>query len=504
MVALPTPVRGIAALMALLSAAVACREPDGGRGLVIVGRSPIVSLDPVTNDDYYAQNLFRNVFDSLVALDDTLRVVPALATSWSSPSDHVWRFELRRGVSFHDGRTLAAGDVKATLDRARASPQSWLAAHFALVSDVRAPSPYLVEIETRVPVPLLLRRLSDVMVLPAGEITGELPVGSGPYRLRSFVAGKEAVLEGFDASWRGRPHWDRAVFRSEPDGAARVERLLRREADLIEAPPLEAAPRIRASAAARLVEREGVQVALLGLDAQARPGNPFGRFEARRAVALSLDRAALVREALGGGGTAASQLAVPGVVGYVPDLAPAPRDIGAARAALAAAGFPRGFDSPLLFSERDRRLAEGVARQAAEAGVAFRLQELPWHVLDARLRARSSPAHVYFATFPSGDAAELLMDLHTPTSDASFGAYNFSGFSDRLLDDLLERADLAMDPRVRIRLLERAQRRATEAHALIPLVVPAQRFAVRRDIAWSGNGLGRIDLQAVREGPLLH
>ena len=58
-----------------------------------------------------------------------------------------------------------------------------------------------------------------------------------------------------------------------------------------------------------------------------------------------------------------------------------------------------------------------------------------------------------------------------------------------------------MKPRERIELLETAQRRATEAYALIPLVVPRQRFAVGRHIAWNGHPLGRVDLQAVGREP---
>jgi peptide/nickel transport system substrate-binding protein len=490
-----SPLVPLAGCVLALSAVAGCGRKPAERTLAVVGRSPIASLDPLANADYYAQNVFRNVFDPLVAVDAELRIVPALAVSWSNPSENLWQFELRPDVHFHDGRPLTASDVMASIERARRETPA--AMELEHVSAVRAPSPRLVEIETTFPVPLLLNRLARVLVLPGGEAGAGLPVGTGPYRFRAFSAGREVVLEGVDDGWHGPPRWDRVTFGADPDGRARVERLLRGEADIVEAPPLEDTPRIQASGRATLVEATAAQVAVLGLNAQRQPGNPFARVEARRAVSLALDREALVREALGGSGEPASQLAAPGIVGFVPDLSPASPDPAAARALVAAAGLRHGIQSSLHFSERDRLLAEAVARQAAAAGVEFRLEELTWQELDRRLRERASPAHIYLVTFPSGDVAELLLDLHTPSADSRFGAYNFSGYSDPALDDLVERADLAMKPRERIELLETAQRRATEAYALIPLVVPRQRFAVRRHIAWNGHPLGRVDLQAV-------
>jgi len=493
------PVTLVAGTVIVLAAVAGCRYRRTERSLVIVGRSPIVSLDPTTNSDYYAHNVFRNVFDPLVAFDAELRLAPALAVSWSNPSENLWQFDLRPGVHFHDGRPLEAADVKASLDQARHAESS--AGDLALVTDVRATSPRLVEIETRLPVPLLLNRLSRILVVPRGQADVELPVGTGAYRFSSFDAGREVTIERFDAGWRGPPRWDQVTFSADPDGRERVDRLLRGEADVIEAPPLEDTPRIRASHVAKLVERVGAQIAVLGLNAQQQRGNPFARVEARRAVSLALDRDALVREALGGGGMPAAQLAAPGIVGFIPGVAVAPPDPQKARALLAAASLPRGVDAELLFSERDRRLAEAIARHGRTAGIRFRLEELTWQELDRRLLERSAAAYVYVITFPSGDVAELLMDLHTPTSDGLFGVYNFSGYSDAGLDELVERADLAMQPRERMALLETAQRRATEAYALIPLVIPQQRFAVRRDILWAGHALGRIDLESVRRQP---
>jgi len=493
------PVALVAGTGIVLTAVLGCRPRRAEHALIVVGRSPIVSLDPLTNGDYFAHQVFRNVFDPLVVMDAELRLAPALAVSWSNPSENLWQFELRPGVHFHDGRMLEAADVKASLDRARHAEAS--AGDLALVTDVRAPSPRLVEIETRLPVPLLLNRLSRVLVVPRGEVDVRLPVGTGSYRFSSFAAGREVTLQRFDAGWRGRPRWDQLSFAADPVGRARVDRLLRGEADIIEAPPLEDTPRMLASGVAKLVERVGAQIAVLGLNAQQRPANPFARVETRRAVSLALDRDALVREALGGSGLPAGQLAAPGIVGFLPGLTAAPPDPEAARALLAAAGVPSGVASPLLFSERDHRLAEAVARQALTAGLKFRLEELTWQDLDRRLRERSAAAYIYVITFPTGDVAELLMDLHTPTSDGLFGAYNFSGYSDAELDQLVERADLAMKPRERIALLEKAQRRATEAYALIPLVIPQHRFAVRRDILWTGHALGRIDPESVRRQP---
>ncbi|HET7746203.1 MAG TPA: ABC transporter substrate-binding protein [Vicinamibacteria bacterium] len=70
--------------------------------------APPLSFDPHLMNEFVTFEVLSNVMDGLVALDADLRVQPALAERWSSPDDHTWRFDIRKDVTFHDGRPFAA------------------------------------------------------------------------------------------------------------------------------------------------------------------------------------------------------------------------------------------------------------------------------------------------------------------------------------------------------------------------------------------------------------
>jgi peptide/nickel transport system substrate-binding protein len=485
-----------AALLLLLAGTAACSAPPE-RVLRVLVRTPFADLQPGPAGGVFGGIVIANSCDSLVAFDSELRMVPALATSWSTPSDTTWRFELRRGVSFHDGRRLTAADVKHTLESAMALPGYWQTSRVPQIEHVRAPSEHLVEVETAGRVPLLLNMLAGVCVVPAGsEIRASAPlVGTGPYRLRSLDAAREAVFERFDGHWRGRASWPRAVFKFEPDGRARLARLVAGEVDLVEAPPADGLSALAGDPRVHLLERPGVQVVVLNLNLAS---GPFADPGARRALALCLDRRAMARDAFGGRATPIAQLAPHGVFGFeIGRTVPEP-DPHAARVALKRGGSA-GLTAQLLYTERDRRIAELVAAQVAVAGLRLDLAEVPWAELDRRLQARAAPAAVYILTFPHLDATDALFDLHTRSADGRYGLFNFSGLSDRELDRALTASEKELDPQVRLAHVRRAMGLALDSHALIPLVVPKDLMAARPGLTWQGDGVGRLRIADVRE-----
>lgn len=86
--------------------------------------APPAGLDPHRHNEFVTFTVVSNLFEGLTSLDPSLQVRPALAESWSSPEDDRWRFQLRPGVSFHDGRALTSSDVVFSLERARTHPRS--------------------------------------------------------------------------------------------------------------------------------------------------------------------------------------------------------------------------------------------------------------------------------------------------------------------------------------------------------------------------------------------
>ena len=85
-----------------------------------------LSMDPHSLNESLQLSVTGNVYEPLVARDRNLKVIPGLATSWRQTSPTVWRFELRKGVQFHDGTPFTADDVLFTFARAAVTVRACL------------------------------------------------------------------------------------------------------------------------------------------------------------------------------------------------------------------------------------------------------------------------------------------------------------------------------------------------------------------------------------------
>ena len=111
-------------------------------------------LDPHAQNQGWALGIVGNLYEGLVRHDEELRVEPALAEKWSRVESDVWRFELRQGVTFHDGAAFTADDVVYSFERAR-QPGSAVAAVLRDIDEVRQIDDHTVEILTNGPNPVL-------------------------------------------------------------------------------------------------------------------------------------------------------------------------------------------------------------------------------------------------------------------------------------------------------------------------------------------------------------
>jgi peptide/nickel transport system substrate-binding protein len=447
------------------------------------------SLDPHIESDFLSSGVLANAVDGLTSLDADLRVEPALAASWETPSPSTWRFRLRPGVRFQDGRPVEAADVVWSLERARRHPRSGVSHYLADVVETRVPGPGIVEIRTQASSSLLLNRLAFVAILPRGspdEI--RTPVGTGPYRLDPAGFPERIVLRRSDVYWGRRP--------AEPEVELRVERDPARLRAMVESGEIdfalgispEEAERMRGAPCCRLVTRPGVVVEVLRFRVDL---PPFDDVRVRRAVHLALDRAALVERTLRGFGAPASQLASPGTVGFSPDLNAPPRDVAAARRLLAVAGHAGRL--PVTLEFREDRNAQEIRRQLAEAGFAVALRPRPWG--EALDRMRSGQVLFYYGAMvaDTGDAGDILdSSLHTLDLPAGLGAENRWGYSSLEVDRLLLEARLAPTLLDRRDALQRAMERVMVDLPMVPLVVPDDLYALRRGIAWSPRLDGRV------------
>jgi peptide/nickel transport system substrate-binding protein len=475
----------LAAALAVSGTDAACSGGSGGgvAPLRLVFHSDPQGLDPHLHDEVATHWVLDNVYDALVSFDADMHVRPALAAGWDNPDDLTWRFQLRPGVRFQDGRPLAAADVVVSLERARSHPQSKISGYLVEVAAVRAVDPRTVEVQTRRPYPILLNKLTFIAIVPrdAPQLIAR-PMGTGPYRFVSYTAGRRLELEAWDGAWNGGAELEpRVSIGFESDAAKRVERLTSGQADLIAELPSRYADGVRSAPGCAVRSAGGLRVSYL----QPRvDGPPFSDPRVRRAISLAVDREALVRAMLQGRGAPAGQMVGPKVFGYAPELRPPRRDLAAARQLLAAAGYPGGLDAVLEY--RDGLDVAALRAQLAEAGIRLRPEPRSWSELYPRLLRGQVAFYYGFWECSSGDASDLFDNkVHTRDPARGYGDSNSNGYSNPALDELIESSGSTLNMNERRRILESAMRVLDADLPLIPLAIPFDLFGVRTALAWA-------------------
>jgi peptide/nickel transport system substrate-binding protein len=481
-------------LAAALIAGVAlpgCRGPAPlpDRVVVVYPVGP-ASLDPDAAGEEYAISVLGNVYETLVDLDRALAVRPGLASSWYTRDERTWVFGLRPDLRLHDGRPLTAQDVARSLERSRTDPASRRQGELTAVASVEAEDARTVLVRTRFPFAAIPNRLATVPIsVPAAP--GEPPLGTGPYRIRSWTPKGDTELAAWSGHREGAPPVRTLVFRTLGQAEHRLDLLRRGQAHLMVDVPSESLADLRA-AGLRTLAQKGLRVLSLVMDCDhehnpdvSTPRNPFHDVRVRRAVALALDRAALVGGPLGGGADVVDQIVAPGVFGFYPDLPRLPFDRGEARRLLAAAGYADGFTVALDYMPARYRAMDPVVRllgaQLEEVGI--HLTPRPWetHEFFARTARRETAFHLLGWMSTSGDAgATYDFLIHSP--GGGYGTQNAGGYASPEADRLIEAAAHRLDPAERLKILRTVAEKIQADMPLVPLYRQTDFYALAADL----------------------
>lgn len=496
-----------AALVVSTVLAVAACRPAPPEVVVVALPAVPSSLQPHVSNEEFTGTVLRNVYDTLVDLDPRLAPRPALAESWYTEDETTWVFRLRKGVRFHDGRPLHAAEVVSSVERCRTAPESKRAGGLASVLSVEARDEHTVVVRTHYATASLPNRLSNVPVWVDGAGG---PLGTGAYRVTAAEPGRRITLEAFADHWSGRPEVRRLRFEAVPVAEARVAALLRGDVHLTPDVPVESLPALGQSPAVRVVAEKGLRVVFLGMDCRAAARsdvsaapNPFHDVRVRRAVALAIDREALVSVALGGHAEVADQIVAPSVFGYAPDVGPWAPDLARARALMAEAGHPEGFETALDFMPGKYRAVEAVVqhltKDLARIGVRVRPRPLSTGDFFARVERQDTPLYLLGWMSTSGDAG-LTLDylLHTP--GAGHGIDNGAAYANPELDTRVDRAERTLGLPARQRLLHEAARIVAEDRPVVPLYRPTDLYAAAAPLQFELRADRRLEAARFRWG----
>ncbi|HEY2658912.1 MAG TPA: ABC transporter substrate-binding protein [Caulobacteraceae bacterium] len=343
------------------------------------------NLDPTSGAAAAIKEVtFQTLYEGLIKLGPGGVTEPLLATSWIiSPDGLTYRFHLRQGVRFHDGAPFDAETVKFSLERAgdKTSTNSQKP-RFAVIDGVQVIDPYTVDIHLKHRYGGLLQVLGwgdAVMVSPKSVATDATrPIGTGPFRFADWRRGDSVTLERNPDYW-GRPaRLARVTFKFIADPTAALAALRAGDVDAFGAfPAPEAIKDLQADP--HFVVRIGPSEAetLVALNNRRAPLNDV---RVRQALAYAVDRRAIIDKAMFGYGQPIGSHYPPQNPGYVDLTGLYPHDPAKARALLAQAGYPHGFDLTLKLPPPAyaRRAGEVVVAQLAEAGVRVKIENAEW------------------------------------------------------------------------------------------------------------------------------
>ncbi len=491
-------VKGIL-LVALLAAGCAL-DPPAPTTLRIAYPYEIVTLDPHAHVDMVTNAVLGAVYEGLVHFEPGLQVQPWLADSWTTPDDTTWVLHIREDVSFHDGTTLEPADVVASILRARAS--NVMGHQLDEIDQVRVIDEVarIVEITTTRPAPLLLTRLETVAMVPRGFDPAN-PVGTGPYQWRTGSTRGPIQLRRWDGYWRGAPDFDEVTIRfvtfledldvlvheNELDVVASVTVSYFRDHDHRDD--------------WRLVASPAVITTYLGLNVTQ---SPLDDLRVRQAIDLAIDRRQLVADIFPEGtARAARSLVPPEIFGYSPRHRRHDADPLRAREILAEVGLPAGTTLNLEYIERYAEVAESISASLVAVGLETEARAVSIEEFYRGLDKKTNQLFLLSWTFGVADASPFLDTIvHSHDPERGLGSFNGTGFSDPVLDALIDES--AHEPRSAIRL-ERLQQTLAMVGAIavyLPLYQPSTLALVHDGFvcdAFAGSVVRPQDVRRVHE-----
>ncbi|HPD91757.1 MAG TPA: ABC transporter substrate-binding protein [Pararhodobacter sp.] len=452
------------------------------------------NLDPTAGAAQAIDSVvYSNIFEGLTRFMSDGSVVPGLAESWDISDDGlVYTFHLHSGVTFHDGTTMDAEDVKFSLDRARAddstNAQKGL---FASIADVSVIDPLTVRITLSAPNGSLLFNLAwgDAVIVAPESISEAAthPVGTGAFMFQDWVQGDHIDITRNPNYWGTPATLESATFRFIADPTAAFAALMAEDVDVFvgypapeNLPQFEADPRFQVLVG----NTEGETILAMNNGRE-----PFNNRLVREAVAHAIDRQAIIDGAMYGMGTPIGTHFAPHNPDYVDLTALSNYDPERSRQLLAEAGYPDGFTTVMTLPPPSyaRRGGEIIAAQLRAVGIQTEIQNQEW-------------AQWLETTFRGHDFG-LTIVSHTEPMDIGIYAnpdYYFQ-YDNPEFQALMATLNQTTDPAERTALLQHAQRIIAENYVnayLFELAVPTVARAGIEGL-WRNQPTAAIDLTAV-------
>jgi peptide/nickel transport system substrate-binding protein len=472
------------------------------------------TLDPHGISAGLTLGFLGNIYDGLVRRAGDLSLEAALATDWSATGPTTWRFNLRKGVKFHDGSSFSADDVVFSFQRA-AAKSSGVRAIIGSIKSVTAAGDYAVEITTGKPDPLLPQSIANWFIVSRawadknGAVDAASPAqkkegyatnhanGTGPFMLVSREAGTKTVLKPFAGWWDTAEHnVTEAIFHPVKSAATRVAALLSGELELIYPVPVQDSSRVAANANFKMLTGTELRTIFVGMDvtrdellhSTVKGKNPFKDVRVRQALYHAINVEAIRKKVMRGTSTPAGLLIGPGINGFKQSMnSRLAFDPAKAKALLADAGYPGGFGVGMDCTNdryvNDAAICTAIVTMLAKVGIKVQLNADSKSRIFAKYKARDTSLYLLGWTAGTYDAHHIMRFLLSkPDSKRKLGSWNFGGYSNARIDVLRDQIAVEVDQAKRQAMIDEVHTIMRADLPYIPLHQQALSWGIRSNV----------------------
>ncbi|MBY3347841.1 ABC transporter substrate-binding protein [Rhizobium laguerreae] len=467
----------MATIVALAPLSVMAQEtPKQGGDIVVTYKDDITTLDPAIGYDWVNWSMIKSLYSRLMDYaPGTPNPVPSLAESFTVSADGLtYTFKLHKGVKFSNGREVVASDVKYSIERAVDPKTQGPGAGFfgaikgfedetggktTTLSGIETPDDGTVIFNLSRPDATFLHVLAinfasvvpkEAVEAAAGDF-GKKPVGSGTFILKDWTIGQQLVFErNKDYFVKGVPYIDSFKVEVGQEPLVALLRLQKGEVDIAGdgIPPAKFLEiKNSADGAQMIVDGEQLHTGYITLNTKVKP---FDNVKVRQALNMAINKERITR-ILNGRATPANQPLPPLMPGYDKSFTGYAYDVAKAKALLAEAGYPDGFETVLYSTNTDPqpRIAQAIQQDLAAVGVKAEVRALAQaNVISAGGTEGEAPmiwsgGMAWIADFP--DPSNFYGPI-LGCAGAVPGGWNWSWYCNADLDKRAVAADSMSDP----------------------------------------------------------
>jgi len=423
-----------------------------------------ITLNATTQSGTNTETIVFMMYNALLKFDENFKVVGDLAESWSvSDDDLSWTFKLKQGVKFHNGKVMTAHDFKATYDYALNPDNGFTVASLSMIEEISVPDDYTLVLKTSKPYGVMERVLCDIETAVqdseyiekfGAELgsTVESVNGTGPYKPVEWIRDVSITLERFDDYFGEVGGTKTIVYRVIPDAAARAIALETGEIDIAVNLAAEDVARLESMEGFQNVKRTTVNQRLFRFGCN----DPImSNTKVRQAIVYAIDRQLIIDALFPGLVNPATAPVSPLTFGYK-NLGVIEQDLEKAKALLADAGYPDGFDTKIVTTTRYEKgveLAEVISAQLSEIGINAEIDVWEWAAISSSWNTMpmaefDQPMFIMGGGYGSADSdGELRLLYGAWESETARKNYGF--YVNDEVTELLNKAAVETDQSVR-------------------------------------------------------